>query len=185
MIFLVWEYKQLWRILHIVLKTIPINPKLSQRKFDLATIILSCSLSFYLPPWRSVGAGPCCGSGGGMETELLEWLVQGWLDWHHEMEDPACLESGLTEGKQSTGLDHKKKKSFENSLSAQWETFSEKLSGEMNIIHLDSYLATLKTHHVIHTIFIVGRPATDWHLGACMEVSTFVMFLCSLSLVFP
>lgn len=31
-----------------------------------------------------------------MENELPVWLVQGSLDWHHEMVDPACLESDLT-----------------------------------------------------------------------------------------
>lgn len=34
-----------------------------------------------------------------METELLVSLVQGSPDWHHEMEDPASLESGLAEEK--------------------------------------------------------------------------------------
>lgn len=34
-----------------------------------------------------------------METELPVLLLQVSPDWHLEMEDPACLESGLTEEK--------------------------------------------------------------------------------------
>lgn len=43
-----------------------------------------------------------------METELPVLLVQVSPDWHLEMEDPACLESGLTEEKHDhlTIVDH-------------------------------------------------------------------------------
>lgn len=49
----------------------------------------------YLLPWRSVDAVPYCGSGGGMESELLVWSLQGSEDCRHGTEDQGCPGSNL------------------------------------------------------------------------------------------
>lgn len=66
--------------------------------------ILTCVLpqrplwaSATIPQWRNVCAGPCRGSRGVTKTRLPVSLVRDSKDWHHGMEVPACLESGLNE----------------------------------------------------------------------------------------